>query len=575
MSEGVLRARRAAVAQALATPTFDLLVIGGGINGAGIARDAAMRGLQVAVVEQGDFASGTSSKSSKLIHGGLRYLENYEFALVLEASRERDRLRRHIAPHLVHPMPFVFPVFHGDPVGRLRLSAGLWVYDGLAAFRNIARHRSWGRRATLRHEPRLRADGLRGALHYYDCWTDDARLTLETMLAAIAAGAVACNYLGVVELLRDDAHVCGVRVVDRLYGGTLTIAARQVVNATGPWLDVVRRLEDPAAAPVLRLTKGAHIIVPRERVGNVHAIVLRAPRDGRVMFAIPWEHQVLVGTTDTDYDGDPGAVVADADDVRYLLEAVNHAFPAAALVERDVVGAYAGLRPLVAPADPSSPSETSREEAIFESASGMLSLGGGKLTTYRRVSERVVDRVVERLRARDPERRFGPCRTGALPLPGADVKLAERGGFGGFAKRLRASAPAGVDDALMTHLLYRYGTRAPEIVALAATDPDAARRILPALPYRRGEVTHAVAAEMAATLDDMLRRRIPLAFRERDGGLGVSDDVAGLMRAALGWSVEETAHLVAEYRRGVERERERRLGGRPTGDRDVERRLRA
>ncbi|MBI3769394.1 MAG: glycerol-3-phosphate dehydrogenase [Deltaproteobacteria bacterium] len=575
MSEGVLRARRAAIAQALATPTFDLLVIGGGINGAGIARDAAMRGLQVAVVEQGDFASGTSSKSSKLIHGGLRYLENYEFALVLEASRERDRLRRHIAPHLVHPMPFVFPVFRGDPVGRLRLSAGLWVYDGLAAFRNIARHRSWGRRATLRHEPRLRADGLRGALHYYDCWTDDARLTLETMLAAIAAGAVACNYLGVVEVLRDDAQVRGVRVVDRLHGGTLTIAARQVVNATGPWLDVVRRLEDPTAAPVLRLTKGVHIIVPRERVGNIHAIVLRAPRDGRVMFAIPWEHQVLVGTTDTDYDGDPGAVAADADDVRYLLEAVNHDFPAAALVERDVIGAYAGLRPLVAPADPSSPSETSREEAIFESASGMLSLGGGKLTTYRCVSERVVDRVVERLRARDPERRFGPCRTGSLPLPGAEVKLAERGGFGGFAKRMRASAPAGVDDALMTHLLHRYGTHAPEIVALAAADPDAARRILPALPYRRGEVTHAVAAEMAATLDDMLRRRVPLAFRERDGGLGVSDDVAGLMRAVLGWSGEETAHVVAEYRSGVERERERRLGGRQAGDRDVDRRLRA
>src|SRR6266850_5753434 len=186
MSED-LRARRAALAHALATPTFDLVVIGGGINGAGIARDAALRGLTVALVEQGDFASGTSSKSSKLIHGGLRYLENYEFALVLEASRERDLLRRHLAPHLVQPMPFVFPVFRGDPVGRMRLTAGLWVYDGLSAFRNIARHRSWSRRTTLKHEPALRADGLRGAMHYYDCWTDDARLTLETVLAAIAA----------------------------------------------------------------------------------------------------------------------------------------------------------------------------------------------------------------------------------------------------------------------------------------------------------------------------------------------------------------------------------------------------
>ena len=575
MSAGALRARRAAVAHALATPTFDLLVIGGGINGAGIARDAAMRGLHVAVVEQGDFASGTSSKSSKLIHGGLRYLENFEFALVLEASRERDLLRRHLAPHLVHPMPFVFPVFAGDPVGRLRLTAGLWVYDGLAAFRNIARHRSWGRRATLRHEPQLRSEGLRGALHYYDCWTDDARLTLETMLAAVASGAVVCNHLGVVEMVRDGARVRGVRVVDRLHGGTFTIAARQVVNATGPWLDTVRRLDEPTAAPVLRLTKGVHVIVPRERIGNVHAIVLRAPQDGRVMFAIPWEDQVLVGTTDTDYDGDPSDVAAAADDVRYLLAAVNQCFPAAALAERDVVGSYAGLRPLVAPVDPSSPSATSREEAIFESASGMVSLGGGKLTTYRRVAERVVDRVVERLRADDSERHFGPCRTDSVPLPGAEVPCAEHGGFGGFAKRMRAGAPAGIDEALMTHLLHRYGTRTPEIIALAAADPEAARRLLPALPYRRVEVAHAVAVEMAATLDDMLRRRLPLAFRDGGGGLAVSDDVAGLMRAVLGWSSEETARAVAEYRVGVERERERRLGARAVGARDVDRRLRA
>jgi glycerol-3-phosphate dehydrogenase len=574
MAEGALRARRASVAQALATPTFDLLVIGGGINGAGIARDAAMRGLKVAVVEQGDFASGTSSKSSKLIHGGLRYLENYEFALVLEASRERDLLRRHLAPHLVQPMPFVFPVFHGDPVGRMRLTAGLWVYDGLSAFRNIARHRSWGRRATVRHEPRLRTEGLRGALHYYDCWTDDARLTLETMLAAVAAGAIVCNYVGVVELLRNGERLCGARVEDRLHGGALTIHARQIVNATGPWLDRVRSLDEPAAPPMLRLTKGVHIVVPRERVGNVNAIVLRAPRDGRVMFAIPWEDQVLVGTTDTDYDGDPATVAADADDVRYLLEAVNQCFPAATLLERDVIGAYAGVRPLVKPADAGRPSDTSREEAMFESASGLLSLGGGKLTTYRRVSERVVDRVVERLRADDPERRFEPCRTGSVPLPGADVQPADRAGFGVFAKRVRASLPAGVDDTLARHFLSRYGIRAPELLACAAADPAPARRLVPTLPYRRCEVTHAAAAEMATTLDDVLRRRVPLAFRTSDGGLGVSEDAAAMMGAVLGWSPEETVHAYARYRDGVEREQAQRRA-RPDEEADVTRRLRA
>ncbi len=554
VAEDTLRSRRAAIAQALATPSFDLLVIGGGINGAGIARDAALRGLSVALVEQGDFASGTSSRSSKLIHGGLRYLENFEFALVLESSRERDRMRRHLAPHLVHPMPFVFPIFDGDPVGRLRLTAGLWVYDGLSAFRNIARHRSWGRRKTLRQEPHLRQDGLQGAMHYYDCWTDDARLTLETVLAAIGAGAVACNYIAVAELLRDGA-LRGARVVDRLHGDSFTIAARQVVNATGPWLDNVRRLDDPAAAPVLRLTKGVHVMVPRARVGNEHAIVLRAPRDGRVMFAIPWHDQVLVGTTDTDYVGTPEAVAADADDVRYLLEAVNHYFPDAALGERDVIGAYAGLRPLVAPAEAENPSDTSREEEIFEAPSGLLSLGGGKLTTYRRVAEKVVDRVVAGLHARDPERRFGPCRTDTLPLPGAAVEPSTRGGYLGFAKRTRRAAPAGLDAPLMRHLLDRYGTRAPEVAAMLAADSTAATNLLPSLPYRRGEVTRAAVAELAATLDDALRRRVPVSFRDPDGGLGVAAEVAALMGAVHGWDGDETAQALERYREGVERER--------------------
>ena len=573
MSEGALRARRAAIAQALATPTFDLLVIGGGINGAGIARDAAMRGLTVAVVEQGDFASGTSSKSSKLIHGGLRYLENYEFALVLEASRERDRLRRHLAPHLVHPMPFVFPVFRGDPVGRMRLTAGLWVYDGLSAFRNIKRHRSWGPRTTLRHEPRLRADGLRGALHYYDCWTDDARLTLETMLAAVGAGAVVCNHVGVVALLRDGARLAGAQVEDRLHGGGFTIRARQIVNATGPWLDRVRRLDDPAARDALRLTKGVHVVVPRDRVGNVHAIVLRAPRDGRVMFAIPWEDQALIGTTDTDYDGDPAAVAADADDVRYLLEAVNQYFPAAELRERDVIGAYAGLRPLVKPADGGSPSDTSREEEIFESASGLLSLGGGKLTTYRRVSERVVDRVVERLRADDPGRRVEPCRTSAVPLPGAVVPARERGGFRGFAKRIRETLPCGVDDALARHYLRRYGTKAAALLASVTAHPESMHRLVATLPYRLGEVTRAASEEMASTVDDVLRRRVPLSFRTADGGLGVTDDVATMMGAVLGWTATEIAEAEARYRAGVEREQAERR--RPEEEPDVPTRLRA
>lgn len=558
MAENALKVRRAALAEALATPTFDLLVIGGGINGAGIARDAAMRGLSVALVEQEDFASGTSSKSSKLIHGGLRYLENYEFGLVLEASRERDRLRRRIAPHLVRPMPFVFPIFDGDPVGRLRLSAGLWVYDGLSAFRNIARHRWWGRETTLEREPGLGRDGLVGAMHYYDCWADDARLTLETVLSAVAAGAVACNYVGVSGFTRSEHGLTGAHLVDRLHGGSTTLVAHQIVNATGPWLDHVRRLDEPECQPVLRLTKGVHILVSRDRLQSEHAIVLRSPRDGRVMFSIPWDDQILVGTTDTDYEAAPEAVAADAADVDYLLETVNHYFPQAALVERDVIGAFAGLRPLVAPPESASPSETSREEEIFESPSGLLSLGGGKLTTYRSVAEKVVDRVVARLRTADPSRRFGSCQTLSTPLPGANVDMPARGGYQGFAKRMRATAPPALDEKTMRHLLGRYGASAPEIIALLGSDPAAARRLVPTLPYRRGEVPRAASAELAMTVDDVLRRRLRLTFRDAASGLDIVEDVAEMMGVVHGWGRDEIAAAVERYRSGVETERKTR-----------------
>jgi glycerol-3-phosphate dehydrogenase len=276
------------------------------------------------------------------------------------------------------------------------------------------------------------------------------------------------------------------------------------------------------------------------------------------MFAIPWEDQTLVGTTDTDYEARPEDVAADADDVRYLLDAVNAYFPGARLGEADVIGAYAGLRPLVASAESESPSETSREEEIFESTSGLLSLGGGKLTTYRRVAERIVDRVVARFQGLDPERRFGPCRTGAVPLLGAQVDDPDRGGFRGFVKRVRASAPPTVDDGLARHLLRRYGAAAKELIARLAGDPEAARPLASGLPYRRIEVTRAAETEMAVTLDDVLRRRVPIAFRHADGGDEAAPDVGALMGAALGWDAGDTAQAIERYRSGVAAERRRR-----------------
>src|SRR5262245_37931783 len=300
--------------QRLQEETFDLLVIGGGINGAGIARDAAMRGLHVALVEKGDFASGTSSKSSKLIHGGVRYLQHGDFRLVRVACRERDLLRRRLAPHLVRPLAFLFPVYRGDPVGFLTLGAGMWLYDLLAIFRNIRAHRMLTAKRVLRLEPNLRSAGLHGAALYYDCLTDDARLTLETVLAAAHEGAVTINYLALKEFIKRDGRVVGAYLQGGNDDALIQVRARQVVNATGPWVDDVRKLDDPSAPPTLRLTKGVHIVVRRDRIGNDHAVVMHSPRDKRVLFVIPWETHDLIGTTDTEFNGSLDGISVDAAD---------------------------------------------------------------------------------------------------------------------------------------------------------------------------------------------------------------------------------------------------------------------
>src|SRR5213083_407409 len=343
----------------------DLLVIGGGITGAGIARDAALRGIRTALVDKGDFGGGTSSHSSRLIHGGLRYLEQRAFRLVFEASRER-RVLLTIAPHLVRPLAFLFPAYRGARVSAWRLRAGLWLYDLLAAFRNVRTHRWLGRRAVLRLEAGLRERDLQGAGLYYDAQADDARLVIATMRGALS-------------------------------GATCTVRALVVVNATGPWLDRVRRLDDPRAEPLVRLTKGTHVVVPRQRLGNAHAVTLTSPIDGRVMFILPWGDQTYIGTTDTDEDASPDEVRATADDVIYLLRSANAFFPQARLAPTDVVGTWAGLRPLLAPPRDVSASDVSREHRIVESPSGLITIAGGKLTTYRVMGQDVAERVAARL----------------------------------------------------------------------------------------------------------------------------------------------------------------------------------
>jgi glycerol-3-phosphate dehydrogenase len=535
-------ARRRAALEALGGEPFDVLVVGGGINGAGIARDAALRGLHTALVERGDFASGTSSRSSKLIHGGVRYLEQGHVRLVLESVRERERLQR-LAPHLVRPQEFLFPVYRGGPLGLLKLAAGLWAYDLLAGFWNTRRHRMLGRRAVEAAEPTLRREGLCGAGQYWDCRTDDGRLVLETVLSAAGAGAVVLSYAEVAGFVKEGGRLTGARVADRIGGGEVLARARVVVNAAGPWVDRVVALDAPAP-PRLRLTKGVHLVVPRARIGHRAAVVLHAVSDGRVMFVIPWGEHSVVGTTDTDHPGGPDVPpVAEPADVAYLLDTVNHYFPAAQLGPDDVVSAFAGLRPLVAPragggVDPSS---VSREEEIFTSASGLISIAGGKLTTYRLVAATVVDRVTQALRRAGDARRFRPSPTGEVPLPGGtatpDAAVAAALSRDGH----------GLTPAVIDHLADRYGSRLGEVLERLDHDRQLAEPIVPGLPDPRAEVVQAVEQEWALTLEDVLRRRTQVALRDVAGGAQAAAAVAALMARPLGWDAEAMDAAVQAY----------------------------
>jgi len=538
--------QRRAVWASLGDGPFDVLVIGGGINGAGIARDAVLRGMRTALVERGDFASGTSSRSSKLIHGGLRYLEQGNIRLVLEAVRERERLRR-LAPHLVRPQPFLFPVYRGGPMGWLKLAAGLTAYDLLAGFRQVRRHRMLGRRAMEAAEPTLRREGLRGGGLYWDYRTDDARLVLETAMAAAREGAAVVSYAEVAAFEKERGRIVGARVIDRLGGDEILVRTRTVVNAAGPWVDKVIALDAPAP-PRLRLTKGVHVVVPRARVGHSSAIVLRALADGRVMFVIPWGDHSMIGTTDTDHPGGPDvAPTVEAKDIAYLLDTVNHYFPAARLEPRDVVSAFAGLRPLIAaPVGAGlSPSEVSREEEIFASASGLVSIAGGKLTTYRLLAANVVDRVVAILQAAGDSHRFGPSRTGELPLPGGTARPEV------LAAAAFSSDGHGLSPAVLEHLAGRYGSRLDELLQLVAQDRRLGEPLVATLPETRAEVVEAVESEWALTLEDVLRRRTQLALKDGTGGADVAGEVATLMAEALGWDREVARAAVDDYVRAV------------------------
>ena len=537
---------RAAALSSMAAEPVDLLVIGGGITGAGIARDAALRGFRTALVDKGDFGSGTSSHSSRLIHGGIRYLEQRDFRLVFEASRERRVLLR-IAPHLVRPLPFLFPVYRGARVPAWKLRAGMWLYDALAAFRNVKRHRWLNPKQVRSAEPALKDRGLTGAALYWDAQTDDARLVLATMRSAARAGALVANYAEVTSLLKPDGRVRGAVVRDVLSGETRTVRALVVVNAGGPWVDALRRMDDPAAPPLLRLTKGAHVAVPRRRIGHEGAITLFSPLDGRVMFVLPWGELSYVGTTDTDADAPPDGVRVTADDVTYLLRSANAAFPHAHLAANDVVSVWAGLRPLLRQDQGAAPSQVSREHRVVESAQGLITIAGGKLTTYRVMARDVADRVAARLHELDgrPVARRPP--TDRLPLPGGEA--AELGVL------VEGARARGVPEATARHLVASYGSDAAAVLNLVDRDRALGEPIVGGRPEIWAEVAHAVEREMALRIQDVLVRRLHLFYEYAEQATAVAAPVAQRMKNLLGWDEVREAEELVDYFRLVERAR--------------------
>lgn len=504
----------------------DLLVIGGGINGTGIARDAAMRGLRTVLVEQNDLGSGTSSRSSRLIHGGLRYLEQGEFGMVLEANRERRTLQR-IAPHLVWPLPFVFPVHRGDRITRWRLAAGMLLYDALALFRNVRVHRILGKRGILEAEPMLRDRGLLGGARYYDAQCDDARLVVATARSAMHHGALVANYMGVVGLERTAGRVVGAQLEDRLTGERGVMRASVVVNASGPWADKVRRLEDAGAAPLLQPTKGVHVVVDRSRIDHREAVAFTSPIDGRVMFVLPWGNLSYIGTTDTDTVESPDDLTVTATDIIYLLRSANSRFPSARLTTEDVRASWVGLRPLLLDRQGQLTSSRSREHDIVHGSGGMLTVVGGKLTTYRSMAAEVVDQAMRELRHRDGRPRHGEARTDIEPLPGGETadlsQFRERG------------VELGIPTVSVDHLLRHYGTEAAGIFNLGGADRRLFRRLVPDHPAIEAEVLHAVRRELAQTVEDVMIRRFHHYYEHGEHGAPAAHRVAELMGEELGW----------------------------------------
>jgi glycerol-3-phosphate dehydrogenase len=531
-STSVLDSRtRAAQLSRLGTDRFDLLVIGGGITGAGAALDAASRGLRVALVEGRDLASGTSSRSSKLIHGGLRYLEQFDFKLVYEALHERDLLVSKLAPHLVKPVSFLYPLYK-KVVERPYVGAGLVLYDAMEGTkRPVPFHKHLSAKGALKVAPALSPTRLAGAMRYYDAQVDDARYTMTVARTAAAHGAVIATRVSAVSVLRSAAGgITGARVRDEETGRELSVAADRIVICAGVWTDQVHELAGVAAGYKVRMSKGVHIVLPRSAVDAETGMILKTEKS--VLFFIPWGERWIVGTTDTDWTGDRAEPAADTDDVDYILTAANRVL-ARPLTRADVIAVYAGLRPLVAASDDKPTTKLSREHVVDVPVPGLASIAGGKFTTYRIMARDVVDAVVDGDAASSV--------TEQTPLLGADGLAAAAAGAG------RLAEDYSVSRATVEHLLGRYGSVAGEVLELVRADPSLGRPLAAGHPYLRAEVAYAVTHEGALHVEDVLVRRTRLFIESADSGSCAAEDVAQIMGKLLGWNRRRRATEMARY----------------------------
>jgi glycerol-3-phosphate dehydrogenase len=540
--------QREAALDAMEAKELDVLVVGAGVVGSGAALDATTRGLETGLVEARDFASGTSSRSSKLIHGGLRYLEMLDFALVAEALQERGLLIQKLAPHLVRPVPFVYPL-HGRVWERVYAGAGVALSDtpGLLSgtARGVPHHRHLSRRKALQIVPGMRKDSLIGALQYYDAQVDDARHTMFIARTAAAYGAHVASRARVVEFLREGERVCGAVVQDLESGRSIKVLARQVVNSTGVWTDDTQSLVGERGQFHVRASKGVHLVVPRDRIRSDSGLILRTEKS--VLFVIPWGRHWIVGTTDTDWSLDKAHPAASSSDIGYVLEHVNKVLEIP-LGRGDVEGVYAGLRPLLK-GETEATSKLSREHAVAHTVPGLVVVAGGKYTTYRVMAKDAVDEAVHGLE-RSMDRRIPESATKDVPLLGAEGYEAL------WNARHRLAESSGLHVVRIEHLLHRYGTLVDEVLELVAADPSLGEPLAGTEDYLRAEVVYAVTHEGARHLDDVLTRRTRISIETFHRGTASADDTADLMGGALGWSDEQRQREVEHYLQRVAAERE-------------------